>query len=71
MRALLINPFTAIGLGAAIGLSAVAGIHALTARLEHSAAMQCRQQDWPAEKHAAMTEWCREFEATRAIYGRY
>lgn len=65
------NPFTAISLGVAVGFSAIAGIHALTARLEHAAAMQCRQQDWPAEKHVAMSEWCREFEATRQAFGRY
>lgn len=69
----LIKPYAAVLGGIALGFSVVAvmGVHAITARLEHAAAMQCRQQDWPAAKHIAMTEWCREFEATRAIYGRY
>lgn len=71
MHAFFRTPFTAIGVGLGVGFTLLAVIHTATARLEHAAAIQCRNQDWPAEKHVAMTEWCREFEATRQRFGRY
>jgi hypothetical protein len=51
--------------------SVLAVAHSATARLEQSAALQCEQQDWPADKHAAMTAWCREFNLTREQFGHY
>lgn len=65
------NPFTAIFIGIAFGFSAVSGVHALTSRLESEALRQCRAEDWPAAKHAAMTAWCREFRLSMERYGRY
>lgn len=68
-----LNPFTAIAAGITLGFAGVSalGVHAVTAKLERAASIQCERQDWPASHHTAMSEWCREFEATRAIYGRY
>jgi len=65
------NPITAVCVGVALGFSAVAGVHAVTAKLEADALRQCRDQDWPAAKHAAMTTWCREFRLSMETYGRY
>lgn len=65
------NPFTALGLGIVVGFAGVRAIETVTAHLEMSAVSQCARRDWPVSKDKAMTEWCLEFNATRAQYGRY
>lgn len=70
MRSFL-NPFTALGFGIAIGFTGVHAINVVTSHLEMSAVTQCSRRDWPSDKDKAMTDWCLEFNATRAQYGRY
>lgn len=41
------------------------GVHTATARLEQATRRQCAAQDWPIEQHAAHSEFCRLYLATR------
>lgn len=61
----------AICIAVSLGFATLAVVHSAAAHLEQSAALQCEQQDWPADKHAAMTAWCREFNLTREQFGHY
>lgn len=65
------NPFTALGIGIVVGFAGVRAIEMASAHLEMSAVTQCSRRDWPIHKDQAMSAWCKEFNETRAKYGRY
>lgn len=50
----------AVGLTAGIAFNAFA--NTLADYLHAATLQQCAQQDWPAEKHAAMTHFCEHYE---------
>ena len=54
-----------------LGFGAMGLIHSSVSHLEQATLRQCRDQAWPAEKHLAMSQFCRDFKISMERFGHY